>query len=581
MVKLKNLIAGGMIIPSLLFGKLAKADESKSLEEITFSPPWISMEYNKKRENYNQTAPDYFKLTTDIYFDNTLKNGFEINRKSNISSATLEDRNKVDDLITKIKEKDIKSYNELINNTKSFSPYQNLLFWSVVGEVLVKTNYGIINNDTDSKLFSQEDFLNKFQKSMNSEKPDLIGRCEYIHSNLEKSLRDSGISNVASVQSNVSGINGRFRGGHVYDIFGLANQTGILDYGTVFLTGTKNSEKILRTYQKLDGLTTFQYVFFENTKFKYRLITPEGKHYLEFIGYDGTTKHFNNIFNHGIDSESFIKTTINEGDYVNSKEINLFGFFFKGGDITGDKDSPLEKMKLHQYGFKKMIILPNAIQIPFLTNAIIGFESSFIRGKIYQDLGKEQMSGDLAKLILSTNNKEGLNIGFELFSQSAVGQGEEIQLPGAQNFFGVSYGFIGSNFRIKPYGILYFENTLKQIAPNESGNLLSELQGGIIFDFKLPKKIIFSVDPNISKRPWETEYGIGAKLKHENFEISGRGYKTNSKYWANPHKKGSEITAKLNFRYFSGEASYKTEIEDYDGEKETERNTNVRAIIKI
>jgi hypothetical protein len=579
----KSLLTGSLILPLLFSGKPANSESEH--ENFFLSRPWIGVEYNHKRKYFSSTMPIYQNSYT--YIDHwSNKDEIQISPGFNL---TEEKKEEILNLISDVKNKKINSYNDFVQMSRIFSENQKLVIGALFADWIYKNSYDDIKN---YEIYSKNILFGKFQKSLAGEN-EFLGACSNIAIYNESFLRDIGIKKVASVAGAVLDYQYGKRIEHAYNLLKLEDRISFIDGGQLLFVNTKNIEKALSAYQSEKDVFNFVYEFYENNQFKYKLITKEGRDYFEFVGHDPTADSFKkNVLEYEEKLSPLLNISFNDKSSEESKEINFLGFFLKKGKIIGSSNSLYDRIELSQFGFKKIGTLPkfefknNEFLSTFLnefSGIVVGLQASAIKVEaFYRDITtayffenkkSEKIKNSTGNFFLSTNRPEGFNLGAEISVDSTILTNDSKQDIMA------SYKFRNGFFSINPYILFQFKNEDITLTPQSSGSS-TEVSSGAILDFKLPKKIIFSVDPNISKRPWENEYGLGAKLKHKNFEISGKTFKTKSKYWANPNKAGKEITAKLDFRYLSGEVIYKTEIEDYDGEKEKNTELEVKTSLK-
>jgi len=577
----KLLVAGTLVSCLLAGGKVAlKAKENSSLEKI-FSAPWIGVEYNSQKGSYNPNPVDYSKSNNYfISFTNPLFWKYDsLWRTSNTPELSSAEEEQVENIVKDVKNENIDSYSDLTNISGNLLENQKLVLGAIYGGQLGAYHYDYENmNTANYPVVPQNTFFNLTQNSLQTGEKTPMGVCRHLHTNVEQFLNDSGIPSAAvTVDVNSDGD----RGGHVVDISKLSYGTAIIDYGTIMLWKTKNIEKILRAYQKEEGFTRLEHLFFEDSRFKYRIITLDGREYITWAGYNTTSEPLKKSLEYNVDSEPYIKATVNKGDYSKSGEINCFGLFFKNGEIKGYPSSPLEKMDLYQYGFKRRMLFPDIFPNSFFHNAAFDVEFSWIKGKMYQDGGEEEIDGSTTKFLFATNNEKGFNFSFKS-NQHSMGVGRQILFSDSGLGFGTSYKFVTNNFDIKPYMVVqgnYFQDDLGTWKDNKL--MLGEISGGTVFGIKLPKSTTFSIDPYFLKRMWEKEYGIDAKLGNEYIGISGKAYRTNSTYKFCPDKRGYEAGAYLDFKYVEAGVDYKKETIDHDGETENQDSVNVKVAVKF
>jgi len=591
----KKGIIAGMLLTSLLFGgREARAEniyqtarlEEKILDEER--PKQIIVEEERERKiivekerekntidlisNYywekNQKSVDY--LTSQIRFYRDFKylivepNTLKLDR-SRISE--------VNDVIKDIKNRKINSYQNFVNQTNNFSENQKLIFLSAIGDL----SSGLWE-ESDGKVFPQEDFFSKIQLYLNSGQKENIGVCRHIHSNLEQLANDIGIR-AAAVSGERNG------NGHVYAIMKTENGSAIIDYGELITANTKNIEKMLGIYQKYRGNTEFEHKFFEDSKFKYTLITKDGEHFLDFIDYDRTSESFKNLLLSGVEKGNDLKIIFEGGNYLNSAEINFLGFFIKTGEIEGDSSSPLKNIKLSQFGYKRKFNLFDLLNIDS--------NFSLIRGKIEQDYELEDntLKGCNFDLGISLDREEGFKAGLRVVGGGS-GIIKNIKLKKEflnENFLisyikalgGVSYKIKTESIEMEPYVIIQVAQLPKDIGTWEHEIRFSESRIGTSLDFKLSKNLNLSVEPYYIKRIWEKEFGADIEYKKEDISMKIGGYKTNSDYDFCPDKTGFNVELHKDFGKWRLWSNYEKENLDYDGEITKERKFKIGASLRF
>jgi len=467
----------------------------------------------------------------------------------------------------------INSYDELTERANNLSENQKLVLLSKIGRELGFSNYDI--RDVSVEIASQDIFFDKLQDSLQSGESNSLGVCRQIHSHIEQLANDLGIEAAA-----VSGIS-RSGTGHMYTILKTEDGNAIVDYGSLLITNTKNIEKTLQIYQKNAGSIAFQHLFFEGPDFKYKLITKDGRDFLDFIEYDESSAPLKNALIGDINPKADLTIDLNLSSYLTSVGVNLEGLFIKGGEIRGKNSSPMEKMGLLQMGFRREFSIPNIIKI--------NPDISLIYGNFSQDkkVANSEIIGLEGDLVIATNNEEGLNLSSRIaggiFPSRPVGS---IGTPLHTLFYdfamgaGLSYKIPINNIGIEPYVTSQFTLYPIDLGTYQYGLRLSELGVGTVFDIK-SKNINFSIEPYYLKRIWEQEFGGKAKFEIDNFGINAGGYMTKSDYEFCPDKHGFNIGADLNSKNLRLGVNYGIEGTDYDSEVENKSSFKIQADVKF
>jgi hypothetical protein len=563
----KNSLIFGMILTALLFG------EKKAKAEDSFSKPKLEERIlNKKNKKQNidlifdysikKFPSEVSSLESYTYFDR--KEEFLL-RTSNSPKINNFEKNQIESILSNIKNKNISSYSEFINQIENFSENQKLVLLSSIGglsnELYEKSN---------KKVDSQEDFFSKLQTYLNKGEKNGLGVCRHISSNLEQLANDARIR--------TSAVSGASSGnGHVYTIMKGKNGTAVIDYGTIFLTDTKNIEKTLDAYQKDKGTTVFDHTFFENNKFKYRLITKEGKNFLDFIDHDETSDSLKNLLLH--DTEEIKNKIIFEnGNYSNSAELNILGFFMKTGKIKGNSSSPLKSLKLFQGGYKRKL----NIEIPIIGNLAIDGNISFVNGNLFQDfrIKDNNLKGYNFDLGVSLDKEEGFKAGFRGIS-NRFETAEDVLFEDNKIEAGISYEKSTKSKNIEPYLIFNFSSIPNDIGTKKYELELEELRIGALFDFNSFDNLRVLFEPYYSKKNLEKEIGANIELKSKSLGLKLGSYTTNSDYVFCPDKNGFYIGIYKNLNNWKMWMKYKRENLDYDSEIEKEKEFNFGASLRF
>ncbi len=249
-------------VMALLAAGLLFTNKEVKAEELIKNKPKVEININYKTES-DQESVDYQISESTIHTRNGIYT--DSTRDSNVPELTLDEENQVKNIISDIQNQNINSYQDLITASQNLSENQKLLLSSIHSHLLYMFN-------SDMKL------------SHNG-----LGTCRQITTQSERYLNDLEIKSHSVSGISDNGI------GHAYVISKIENGSAIVDSYNILTTNTKNIEKTLQAYQKYNSMTTFQHLFFEDTEFKYRLITKDGKNFLDFIEYDETSEPLKNV----------------------------------------------------------------------------------------------------------------------------------------------------------------------------------------------------------------------------------------------------------------------------------------------
>jgi hypothetical protein len=401
--------------------------------------------------------------------------------------------------------------------------------------------------------------------------PDYI--CANISSDIEQLAEKMGIRTAT--------VTGKRKGqGHAYNILKTENGTTIVDgYESVIVTtNTKNIEKALEAYQKSVDTVAFQHLFFEDNKFKYILITKDGKNFLDFIEYDSSSKPSLEMLINPQYSKPDFKINLKGGNYFDSIKLNALGFFAKTGMILGDSSSAMKDMTLFQAGYRGDFLIPEVAILRSDVSAVYG--SFFKYSSISTDIGSAM--GDF---IIFTNQEKGLN--FDL--RVAGNVSSELPLVGMPILFhdflaelGISYKIPLKKLTITPYAIAQ-----SNFFPDDLINYIfvptfKELQIGTILDIPISPNANISINPNYFYRTYEQEFGANVKLNTGNIKSDIWGYVTKSNYEFCPDKGGFNVGVSVPInKNFDINLNCKDDMVNYDGEIDNKFSFSVQGKLKF
>jgi len=543
------------ILSSFLFG--GGLVYGKNLEDKVSKP---EIDINFKFEN-EQEGVDYSKSNTIYYYEGFNKG--KLWYSPNIFGFENHEIIKVANIIESIQDKKINSYQELIEESKNLSENQKIVLLSAIGGILRDFNY----EDSNEKVSSQDTFFEKLQDSLATGEQNGLGVCRHISSHLEQIAEDMEVRSTA--------VTGFATIGHVYVILKTNEGSSIVDYSEILTTNTKNIEKILGAYQKYQGTTAFQHLFFEDAEFKYRLITRDGEHFLDFVEYDETSQSLKNKLINNISKKDSreLKITLDFEKYLTSFELNYKGIFAKAGEIRGDLSSPLNKINLYQGGYKKESSILDILNINGNLNFVLG-----LLNQDNKEVENNEIFGAQGSLILTTNNEKGFKFasrisGFDIF----LGD-----MPFFHDFTfgaGLSYKIPIKKIKIEPYVITQYNFFPNDLGTEKYRPKFLELNVGSILDIGI-KKTNLSLGPYYTWKIWENEFGGAIEFNSKNARANIAGYITKSKYDFCPDKIGFKTELEAKLKNLDIKAGYEGKKTNYDGEKEWSNSLNASINIK-
>lgn len=557
----KKIIFAGTLLASLLkpvsseeFQPKQETEISKSLEQKV-SNPKVKIIFNYRKEE-EKKGIEYSTASASFH----LSPHYEYLDVSENFPLSYEDTIEVGEIIKDVKNGNINSYEEFVNNSINLSENQKIVLLAAISDGLYSGGYDL--NSYKINIPSQETFFEILQDYLNGDK-NPIGACKQIASPTNQLADDIGFESAAVI-GRKEDIN------HVYNILKTENGTSIIDYNYILTANTKNIEKTLEAYQKDINAIVFQHLFFEDNKFKYNLITKDGKNFLDFIDYDGTTESLKKLLTQKDNSDSFsgLIIDINQKDYQTSAEIDYFNIFAKVGQIRGNSLSPIDKMGLLQFGCKgKIPIFDSCYLIP---NAGITLSDSPLLG----------FNGDLS---FNTNNEKEFNLALRIAGN--ISSALPINAGSAlfHDFLmeaGISCNFpINDTMSIENYLITQFALYPKNLDTYSFSTQLNEFKTGKILHIDSPH-LNFSLDSYLSIKPWEKEFGSKVNLGNEGIGINVGGYITKSDYDFCPNKSGFDIDLILPLNNSEIKFSMSKDRTNYDREIEDNLSLSLQATIK-
>lgn len=494
----------------------------------------------------------------------------------------------VQDIIGDIKNNTIDSYVALVGRGNSLLDNQKFALLASVGEILGRYSYDY-SSDTDYSLRSQYEMFIKLQDSLLTGSQNSLGVCRHIHSHIEGLANDIGMRAATPTVMSTSWRMGDRGDGHAITIAKTPEGTALIDYDTIITTDTGNVEELLGAYQKIQGGIELEHQFYENSDFKYRFITRDGRRILDFLGYDESLSRmkdlmiynandFLNLHHRRSRVSRFLqrpKLMLNYSEYETSVELNSL-FFVNVGRIRGSSSSPLEEADMLQLGIKGLVYEENKGKLEI--------NASLFYGQLDQDSDEagDDVWGGLFHIMHSTD-REGLNHVLRLslpsistgnFNDYSESKYDEVILGG-----GLSYRFITDAVDIEPYVAAqlplditshspFIEGYFKEFDTYDGDLQVSEIGTGVRFAFNMRKDLTLSLEPHFINRIWEDELGANLILGNNEWSLYLGGRTTDSDYEFCPNRDRFNVGWNFDIRGWDFRAHYEFENEDYGDKKD-------------
>ncbi|HTY44187.1 MAG TPA: hypothetical protein VMC80_03015 [Patescibacteria group bacterium] len=522
-------------LPLFLLGKPVFAQEAEPEKEK------IEINFNYKTENNASVPIDYPESW--VQFSEGV-----IERPNIPPEFTSAELNQITDELRDIKSGKINSYEEFIDSSENFSENQKLVMLTAISNSSYTWGY---DYSQEYSNLSKGAFFNKWKDFLNS-KEDSSGVCEQFSSNLEQVANDLGVRTSAVT------VIDKIDDGHAVDVSKTENGNSIIDLWKITFLDTKNVEKALEAYQKYAGTLSFQHLFFEDNQLKYRLITKDGKNFLDFIGYNPSVNSLEGALFNTLTPNSRAGINIAQEDFLTSGELNLFGLFGKIGEIRGDLSSPIDKLPLIQAGYKNNFFFPGIVLSPSLSGVYGAFKTSGIdKDNLYG------MTGDLA---ISGRNETGFNFASEISGHFSVNEKTFYLFYDLPLKSGLSCKIPVGAGNITPYFMTQLNLVTKTFEIGKYSPGFDESKTGITADIPISKGADVSIDSYFSGKIYEYEFGANAKLKIPNLDFNLGGYVAKSTYDFAPDRQGIDIGASVSLGGFNVNLKYNNELQNYDGE---------------
>jgi hypothetical protein len=546
--RISRILASSLALAFSLFGaQKLSAQELKpiNIEDIlhqstpTIHYPRVDFIFNYGLESKKEQL-DYLKGFT--YFG-----GETLVRDANVPELNAEEISQIESLIKDIKSRKVNFYSNFVNLSKNLSVAQKIVLSASLGQLLYTGNYNELSSQ--NKVESQEIFF----KSLQDLTP--LGQCSQFSAYIEK------LSNESEIKT--SAVTGRYlKIAHAFDLLKLNKGTAVVNGGEIFIAKTKNVEEVLTAYQKSVDSTAFQHLFFEDNKFKYMLITKDGRTFLDFIGYDISPNPIKNSLINNTNSDSEITFMFNKKEDLTSFGINYFGFIAKAGKIKGN----LEEISLAQVGFNRKLSFSNMEITPNVN-------------LIFQD---NRISGGLVELIVNSANEKGINLSSRISGNVVV---KNILLD--KLFYDYSMG-AGASYKFKTrlgdierYSVAQFKLLMEDLGMKLFVPTFDEAEAGIKLNLPFSRDSGISLNPYYVQKLWERRFGVNAKLKTRWLDLNAEGSVVNSTYDFNPDRYKASIGLSASLGKFDLKLEGKLDQTDYDGEKEIHNSILLTGKLKL
>jgi hypothetical protein len=266
---------------------------------------------------------------------------------------------------------------------------------------------------------------------------------------------------------------------------------------------------------------------------------------------------------------------MNNGDYINSAQVNLFGLFTKIGQLS----SPATNMTLFQVGYKENILIPNIISV---TPSF-----SFIYGKVPDVPGDDIATinavadGFIADVTVATDFKKGFNISSR-FARTILNTFESTMYEDTIFGTGISYTIPIKNFELTPYAAIqaiYFPYDVNDVTKHKL--TFDELRAGANFKANLPYDVIFSIDQYYLKKSYEDGFAMDTKFKTKHFGFDAGWHISKSNYDFAPHTGGFYLGGGIYINNIGFTVNYKNDTKNYDGELTTEKSLSFEGTVSF
>lgn len=527
-------------LSAFLLGRQLKAQEQEVQKPVQKPLVELVVDYEtgkKATESKYEQSYAYFSTSSNYLYAN-----------SNLG-FTFSEKQEVEDLITDAKLGTIDSYNSFVKGSDDFSQNQKLALLAAMANMAYRGyDYTLANGE----VLNQEDFFQKLQNLLNGEE-EIVGICRHISSNIEQLANDIGLR-AAAITGTKSGY------GHVYDLIKLNEGTAIVDGRDITITDTKNIERVLEMYQLEADSPKFQHLFFEDSRFKYELITKDGRNFLVFLVYDKTTDKLKDSLTEKQKPRMPITLSFKTNDQMFYAGINFLGFFGKMGELYGDVNSPIKKLQLAQLGYDYGFSFPGVLDLDISLSGIFGTSTQ-------KDNSKSSPIGAAGNLMINTSREKGLNASLRI-KGNILNASESTCLYDLGLETGASWRIPVQKVKITPYALAEFSILPPDIGPLIYLPVFTEAKAGAVFQIPIStsgdKSVV--IEPSYAYRPSGHEVDLSLKLKGKDMELYANGTLTKSTYDFAPDKAKIDSGFSTSVGPIRLKAGFKEEWKNYDGE---------------
>jgi len=563
--KLKRILLGATALSFLSVGPLLYGEGKDSSYQNQKNSNIPSININLDFTIPQTTNSETIQTYTGYDFSDSSLNYFLKDSQQN--PITEEEISELENLLTETKENEIHYYHEFLNRAEDFSEEQKLALIAAVSNQTL--GYGYNPELTNIDIFSQEEYFSKLRDILKGSNSDL-GTCFQISRYAENLADDLGIESAV--------INGsRPAGSHAFVISDLEKGISINDYYFTLIGYTKNVEDLLKKYKEIKGSPKFEHTFVDDGKFVYKLLTSEGKEFLDVMDYDISSEETRQRLLHKKENENEININISHGENINLAEVNYsekrFGI---SGGLGNMKNIPgLETMDFYTIG-EEFNFPIGPVNISEKANFLLG---------VPIDREGEKLYGIGAQLFATTDNK-GFNFSSRIGGNFSF-MGDGLFDPLSKVFitspnldlnadFGASYSINirrkNVNYEITPYGICQF--SLEWLGKHNFGLVVSEGTLGAQLEIDSGENN-FSLDSRYTLK--RSSHEFAGKIEYENprliFSIGGSA--DLSTYVFSPNRYSIDLGGKINLGKLEAILGLEREITDWNGDKESQTNFKI------
>jgi hypothetical protein len=534
MIPRKSLFAALAIPLMLLFPGMPAASQNARPEEKKSGRIEIILSKNygsaKELPRYMHLINGYASFgSTGVLFTN--------------SPLSKQKRMEIQGILNDVEAKLIKSYAEFISAAQNFSEEQKFVMLSAISHSLYANNYDLSLLTSDP--LNQDEFFQKFQNSIFDNSKESLGVCSQISHYVSALAKDLGISSAEVITR-------KKEEGHAFAVLSGEKGVAIADGFNFFSAQGKEIGKLMEAYQKYAGAPAFQHYFLDSGKFKYEIITPDGRIFLDFLGYDSDLKSLENLLVAEKEITPSSDFVIEINPFLKSFESTFAGGFFKSGEIKGNSNSSLEKAVLKEIGFKKKFFtheIPNQFLNFLFGDKFFALNARLTGGNMLQSASQDpfdasdsqstsNFAGYSANLILSTDNFSGLNFAVGADSNIAVTLDRQpakqaLILSDHSVRLGLTYKLPREHSDFQPYLSTKFSFLPANVSMSSFQPYITEAAIGAELKFN-DSDFFISLNPSLKHKLWADGFGGEIAVWNDTLKATLEGNFEKSSYQFHP-----------------------------------------------